>query len=165
VPKFYGKYRGKVISNTDPMQQGRILVNVPTVMGTAQNWALPAAPFAGIQVGIYAVPPPTANVWIEFEEGDADKPIWSGGFWDVGTVPAMALVPPAPVPHILLQTVAQNTIHICDGASPPITTSGILLKSGASMLIISPEGVKIVAPKIEITGLTIVNNGALTVTP
>jgi hypothetical protein len=164
MPKFYGKYRGKVVQNTDPMQLGRILVNVPKVMGAAQNWAMPAVPFAGIQSGIYAVPPPLSNVWVEFEEGDSEKPIWSGGFWDTGTVPAMALAPPQPIPHIIMQTTAQNTIHICDGPSPPLAAGGILLKSGASMIVIGPDGVKIIAPKIEITGLTIVNSGALTIT-
>lgn len=164
MPKFYGKYRGKVVQNTDPLQLGRVLVNAPKVMGTAQNWALPAAPFAGIQSGIYAVPPPLANVWVEFEEGDADRPIWSGGFWDTGTVPSMALVPAQPVPHVIVQTTAQNTIHISDGPSAPLTAGGILLKSGASMIAVGPDGVKIVGAKVEITGTTIINNGALTVT-
>jgi hypothetical protein len=164
MPKFYGKYRGKVVQNFDPLQLGRVMVNAPKAMGTVQNWAMPAAPFAGIQSGIYAVPPPLANVWVEFEEGDVNRPIWSGGFWDTNTVPSMALVPPQPVPHVILQTTAQNTIHITDGASPPLTAGGILLKSGASMIAIGPEGVKIIGPKVEITGLTLVNNGALTVT-
>jgi hypothetical protein len=164
MPKFYGKYRGKVVQNVDPDSLGRVLVNVPSVMGAAQDWAMPAAPFAGIQAGIYAVPPPAANVWVEFEEGDSQRPIWSGGFWDKGTVPAMALVPPAPVPHVLIQTVGQNTLHITDGPSPPLAAGGILLKSGASTIAIGPDGVKITAPKIEVLGATIVNNGALAVT-
>jgi hypothetical protein len=75
----------------------------------------------------------------------------------------MAITPPAPVPHILLQTTGQNTVHVCDAASPPLTAGGILLKSGASMIIVGPDGIKIVGPKIEITGLLNVNNGALTV--
>ena len=100
---------------------------------------------------------------MEFEEGDGDKPIWCGGFWKPYTAPAAALTPPAPVPHVLLQTTPQNSLHICDGPAPPLTTSGIVLRSGASMIVLSPEGVKIIAPKIEITGVTNVNNGALTV--
>lgn len=164
MPKYYGKYRGKVVQNNDPLQLGRVLVNAPRPMGAVQNWAMPAAPFAGIQSGVYAVPPPTANVWVEFEEGDIDRPIWSGGFWDTGTVPSMALSPPAPVPHVIVQTTGQNTIHISDGPSPPLAAGGILLKAGASTISIGPDGVKITGPKIEINGTTIVNNGALTVT-
>jgi hypothetical protein len=161
--KYYGKYRGKVVQNVDPLQLGRVMVNVPSVMGLGTNWAMPGAPVAGIMSGIYAVPPIAANVWLEFEEGDGDRPIWSGGFWDVGTVPPMALVPPG-VDHVLVQTTAQNTIHVVDGPSPPLTAGGILLQSGPSMISIGPDGVKIIGAKVEITGLTDVNGGALTVT-
>lgn len=162
--KYFGKYRGKVVSNTDPEQRGRILVNVAKVAGAGQNWATPSVPFAGIQAGVFVVPPPLSNVWVEFEEGDSNKPIWSGGFWDKGTVPPVALTPPEPVAHILLQTTAQHAVHLVDGPSPPLTAGGILLKSGASVIAIGPDGVKIVAPKIEITGVVNINNGALTVT-
>ena len=55
MPKFYGKYRGKVIQNVDPMQLGRVMVNVPTVMGPGTNWAMPGAPVAGIASGIGVV--------------------------------------------------------------------------------------------------------------
>lgn len=164
MAQYFGKYRGTVIQNFDTRQLGRILVSVPRVMGTGQNWAMPSVPFAGIQAGVFVLPPPKSNVWVEFEEGDKDKPIWCGGFWDTGTVPTMAGTPPAPVPHILLQTTAQNTIHVCDGASPPLTAGGILLKSGASVIVVGPDGIKIIGPKIEITGVLNVNNGALTVT-
>jgi hypothetical protein len=163
MPKFYGKYRGKVVQNVDPLQLGRVMVNVPKVMGAGTNWAMPAAPVAGIMSGIYAVPPIAANVWLEFEEGDGDKPIWSGGFWDTGTVPPMALAPPA-VDHVLVQTTLQNTIHVVDGPSPPLAAGGILLQSGSSMITVGPDGVKIVGAKVEIIGLTNVNNGALVVT-
>jgi hypothetical protein len=125
---------------------------------------MPAAPLAGIGTGIFSPPPVGANVWVEFEEGNVRRPIWSGAFWEPETAPPLALAPPLPVPHILLQTPAQNAIHICDGPAPPLTAGGIVLRSGPSTLVIGPEGVKIIAPKIEITGLTVINNGALMVT-
>lgn len=163
MSKFYGKYRGKVVNNVDPNQIGRIMVSVPTVMGVGTNWAMPAMPVAGILSGIYAVPPIASNVWVEFEAGDAERPIWTGCFWDIGTAPPMALVPPG-VDHVLVQTTLQNTIHVSDGPSPPLISGGIMLQSGSSMITIGPDGVKIVGAKIEILGLTTVNNGALTVT-
>ncbi len=165
MPKFYGKHRGNVVQNLDPLSRGRILVNVPKVMGTASNWALPALPFTGVQAGFYVVPPVRANVWVEFEEGDKDCPIWCGGFWDHNTVPSPALTPPAPTAHVLIQTTNQNQIHICDGAAAPLTAGGIVLRSGSSMIVIGPDGVQITAPRIELKGLTVINNGALTVTP
>ncbi len=87
---FFGKYRGKVANNVDPQQLGRIQVNVPAVLGDGRlSWALPCMPVAGSNKGFFAVPPKDANVWVEFEGGDPDYPIWTGCFWDVGSkVPA-----------------------------------------------------------------------------
>ncbi len=163
MDKYYGKYRGKVMNNVDPMGIGRVLVNAPDIMGPGANWAMPAAPVAGIASGIYAVPPIAANVWVEFEAGDSQRPIWSGGFWDEGTAPPVALVPPG-VDHVLMQTTLQNTIHVVDGPSPPLAGGGILLQSGSSMIMVGPDGVKIVGAKVEITGLTSINATALVVT-
>jgi hypothetical protein len=163
MDRFYGKYRGKVVNNIDPKSIGRIMVSAPAVMGIGTDWAMPAVPVAGIMAGFYTVPPIAANVWVEFEAGDPGRPIWSGCFWDEGTAPPTGVVPPG-VDHVLVQTTLQNTIHVVDGPSPPLTAGGILLQSGSSMITIGPDGVKIVGAKVEITGLTNVNNGALTVT-
>lgn len=78
---FYGKYRGKVADNKDPLGIGRIQAVVPAIAPEAINWAMPCAPYAGPQVGFFMIPPVGANVWIEFEGGNPDYPIWSGGFW------------------------------------------------------------------------------------
>src|SRR5579884_1425118 len=94
VPKrFYGKYRGKVLDNIDPLFLGRIIAIVPAVSDLPLTWAMPCTPYAGEQVGFYAIPPIDANVWIEFEAGDPNKPIWVGCFWEEGQVPAEALPP------------------------------------------------------------------------
>lgn len=85
--RFFGKYRGKVTDNKDPLSLGRIQAVVPGVFGMVTNWALPCAPYAGDQVGFYAIPPIGAVVWIEFEGGDPTFPIWSGCFWQTGQVP------------------------------------------------------------------------------
>ena len=39
-----------------------------------------------------AIPPVGANIWVEFEGGDTDYPIWSGCFWGTGEVPASPAV-------------------------------------------------------------------------
>jgi uncharacterized protein involved in type VI secretion and phage assembly len=80
--KFYGKYRGVVTDNSDPEQMGRIRAKVPNVLGDQPcTWALPASPYAGKKVGLFLIPPKDASVWIEFEQGDLQHPIWSGCFW------------------------------------------------------------------------------------
>jgi hypothetical protein len=90
MSRFFGKYRGTVENNVDPQQQGRIQVSVPAVLGDGTlSWAMPCAPYAGPGVGFFAIPPNGANVWVEFEAGDPDYPIWSGGFWGIGEAPAM----------------------------------------------------------------------------
>lgn len=85
--RYWGKYRGVVKDNVDKLGLGRILVSVPSVPGLATNWALPCAPYAGSQVGFYAIPPINAMVWVEFEGGDPTHPIWVGCFWQTGEVP------------------------------------------------------------------------------
>jgi hypothetical protein len=85
--KYYGKYRGKVLENDDPLCLGRILADVASVSGMVLNWCMPCAPYAGKDVGFYAIPPIGANVWIEFEGGNTNFPIWSGCFWAEHEVP------------------------------------------------------------------------------
>ena len=86
--RFYGKYRGIVIDNEDPERMGRIRASVPEVYGEADSpWALPCAPFSGDDVGQFTLPDVDAGVWIEFEAGDANLPVWTGGWWRHGRVP------------------------------------------------------------------------------
>ena len=141
-PKQYlGKYRGLVLDNVDPMETGRILVQVPDVSNIIPStWATPCLPYAGIQSGMYVVPEIGSKVWIEFEQGNPDYPIWVGCFWgSVAEVPALALATPPAVPQIMLQTPLQNTLMISDMPGP---TGGILLKATTGALIsISDTGI------------------------
>lgn len=91
--KFFGKYRGKVKANKDPLHLGRIQVRVPAIFGEeTTNWAMPCSPYAGEDVGFFMIPLVGSNVWIEFEGGDPDYPIWSGCFWGIDELPAAAKV-------------------------------------------------------------------------
>jgi hypothetical protein len=91
--RFFGKYRGKVASNIDPLQLGRLQVTVPAILGSGQlSWAMPSVPYAGKQVGWFVLPPIGANLWVEFEAGDPDYPIWTGCFWGKGEVPMLPAI-------------------------------------------------------------------------
>lgn len=91
--EFWGKYRGTVAANKDPLNLGRIQVSVPAVFGDEKNsWAMPCSPYAGKDVGLFMIPPLKANVWVEFEAGDPDYPIWSGCFWGDQELPKNAQV-------------------------------------------------------------------------
>lgn len=166
--KYYGKYRGLVLNNIDPLQKARLLVQVPDVLGLSiSSWAMPCMPFTGIQAGVYTVPPIGAGVWVEFEGGDPDYPIWAGGFWgSAAEVPALALAPSIPPsPNIVLQTIGQNSIVVSDVPG----TGGIMLKSTTGALILVNDlGITISNGKgatIVMAGPTVtINNGALVVT-
>ncbi|MEM0947927.1 MAG: phage baseplate assembly protein V [Pseudomonadota bacterium] len=88
-----GKYRGYVYANEDPDKRGRIRAIVPRLLGerTPTGWAEPAAPYAGPDQGFFSVPDLGAGCWIEFEEGDLSKPIWTGCWWGAPTEEERAL--------------------------------------------------------------------------
>jgi uncharacterized protein involved in type VI secretion and phage assembly len=165
--QFFGKYRGSVLNNIDPMQMGRLQLMVPDVASVIPTtWAMPCLPFAGIQNGMYVVPMIGSGVWVEFEHGDPDYPIWVGGFWgSAAEVPALALATPPALQSIVLQTTGQNTLMISDMPGP---TGGILLKTTAgAMISISDVGITLSngqGATIMMTGPTIMmNQGALQV--
>lgn len=165
--KYYGKYRGTVINNVDPQQMGRIQVMVPDVSNVIpSSWAMPCVPIAGKQMGTYVVPQIGAGVWVEFEQGDPDYPIWTGGFWGIAAeVPSLALAGNPASPSIVLQTGLQNAIVISDLPGP---TGGIMLKSTTgAMILVNDIGITISNGKgatILMTGPTVnINNGALTI--
>lgn len=169
--KFYGKYRGVVLQNIDPMFMGRIQVQVPGVVMLPSTWALPCVPFAGKMSGFFAVPQIGAGVWVEFEQGDPDYPIWVGGFWgSTAEVPPMATVPP-PIPpgqNVVIQTSLTNMLEISDSAPTPVS-GGIVLKSATNaMIVVNDSGIYISNGKgasIMMVGPTItINNGALVIT-
>lgn len=165
--KFYGKFRGMVVNNIDPMQIGRVQVQVPDVLGVGlSSWAMPCVPVAGKQSGVFVVPQVGAGVWVEFEQGDQDYPVWVGGFWgSTAEVPVLALAGLPVSPSIVLQTGNQVTLMLSDVPGP---TGGILLKTATgAMISISEIGITITngqGATIMLTGPTVnINSGALTV--
>lgn len=167
-PKFYGLYRGTVLNNIDPENTGRITVICPDVGGlTPSTWAMPCAPIAGKQMGAFLVPQIGSGVWLQFEAGDPDRPVWTGGWWgSAAEVPALALAGVPANPNIVVQSTLQNAIVISDLPGP---TGGIMLKSttGAT-IIVNDTGIYIQNGKgasLVMVGPSVtINNGALIVT-
>jgi len=161
---FFGKYRGKVENNVDPQQQGRVQVSCPAVLGDGSlSWALPCTPYAGSGVGLFLVPPVGANVWVEFEGGDPDFPIYSGCFWGLGEAP----VTPALASTKILKTEGL-TLKLDDlpGAGgftlevgPPAVATPMTLKMTSAGIEIENG-----SAKVQLTVASVsVNNGALEV--
>ena len=163
---YSGKYRATVINNIDPKFEARLQVQCPDVTGLAPaTWARCAVPSGGMQNGFVSLPVIGAAVWVEFEQGDPDFPIWTGCYYrNAGEVPALAKVVPPGVPGFAMQTPLQNGLLINDAPGP---TGGILLKSGTASITINELGIMIQNGKGASIFLTnnqvIVNQGALMV--
>ena len=161
---FYGKYRGVVTDVNDPLMTGRIRARVPDVLGDQQSgWALPCAPFGGSGVGFFALPTVDAGVWIEFEHGDPDYPIWAGCWWgSAAEVPPLLLAPP--YKKLMIVTEGSQTILLDD--TPGV--GGITLEtSGGQKIALTPTGIEIdngLGAKITLAGPQVsINDGALDV--
>jgi uncharacterized protein involved in type VI secretion and phage assembly len=162
---FLGKYRGTVHDNADPNRLGRIQAIVPSVTGPdhPSTWALPHLPAAGAGMGLFTVPRKGAGVWIEYEGGDHNYPVWVGGYWSQGEVPDLVPAESLISPTITLQTPNGNGIVICDAAG-----KGILIQSASGAKIsITDEGITIdngrgAVIKLENNSVN-VNGGALTI--
>jgi len=159
--QFYGKFRGVVTDNKDPMMLGRIRAKVQDVLGDNDSgWALPCMPYAGSGVGLFLLPPVNASVWIEFEHGNPDYPVWTGCFWAQGEVPASPAVPEKKVLKTDAGTITLDdtpgaggiTIETGAGMKIAITTSGIEINNGQG------ASAKLSGPKVSL------NDTALEVT-
>ncbi|MDB5970553.1 MAG: hypothetical protein JWQ90_3003 [Hydrocarboniphaga sp.] len=168
--RFHGKYRGTVADNLDPLQQGRLRLKVPNVLGKeTSTWALPCVPIAGAPgsaSGLFALPDLEARVWVEFEDGEMDHPIWVGCFWDENQVTPMTLATPSPVTAITFQTRQHNGLTISDA---PGAGGGIVIESaGGATLIVNDSGITIdngAGATIKLQGGTVsINGDALEVT-
>ncbi len=165
--KYYGKYRGTVMQNIDPMQMGRIQVIVPDVSAVLpSSWAMPCVPIAGKQMGSYFVPQIGSGVWVEFEQGDPDYPIWTGCFWgSAAELPVLALAGNPVSPSIVLGTGLLNTVAVSDLPGP---TGGIMLKSATgAFILVNDTGIYMQNGKgasVTMIGPTVtINEGALVI--
>ncbi len=149
--KFYGKYRGKVLDNLDPLTLGRIMAEVAAVPVTMLNWAMPCVPYAGPQVGFYAIPPIGANVWIEYEGGDPNFPVWSGCFWGETEVPLQA----QPASKIfktefitmILNDVPEDGGFTLECVPPAVATPITMLFNSEGLTITCPDSVIKMTPE------------------
>jgi len=155
--RFFGKYRGIVRDVDDPESMGRIVAQVPEVLGDSDTpWALPSVPFAGADHGLVVLPEVDDGVWIEFEAGDLSRPIWSGCWWASGEMPSTGgkdtRVLVTSGGHQLILDDESNEIKLvhAGGAELKMSDSEISLKIGSTQIVLSSTGVN-------------VNNGALEV--
>jgi hypothetical protein len=173
-PRQYpGLYRGTVTFNVDPMHRGRLMASIPDALSfSPSTWAEPCVPLAGPTgppMGVYMVPPVGAGVWIQFEHGDVNKPVWMGCRWGLASdIPPLASAGNPADPNIVIQSLMQHALMISDMPPSP-ATGGIIIKSATgAMIVVNDSGIYISNGKgamITLVGSMVdINTGALTVT-
>ena len=158
MPQFFGKYAGTVDQNYDPNGKGRLLVKVPAVFGDGTVWATPCVPYAGPNVGFFAMPPVGANIWVEFEAGDPNCPLWSGCFWkDDNSAP----VPVSDRDNKKVLKTDSCTLTLDDTPG----SGGITIEYGQLKIEIKSDGIEITngqGATIKLSGPQVsINDGAL----
>lgn len=161
--QVFGKYRGRVLDNQDPENLGRIQVSVPYIMGETPlaNWAMPCVPYAGPNAGMFTVPPVEANVWIEFEGGNINYPIWSGVYWEREQLPEAATGP------LIKLFKTEKTSFMIDDTTGACTLE-TQTEAGVFKLSLDQTGIKLIGSEqvtITVSDKTIeLKNNMLTVT-
>lgn len=87
--KYEGMYRGVVVDNNDPDKLGRVKLLVRPMFKkedipiSALPWAVPAFPLhegsgadSGVQFGYFSIPRLDTEVWVFFEAGDYNQPVF-----------------------------------------------------------------------------------------
>jgi len=171
---YFGKYRGIVTDVDDPQDMCRIRATVPAVLGDqACGWAMPAMPFAGNGHGMVLLPAVGSGVWIEFEAGRLDNPIWSGAWFASGQRPQ----PEGPKVRVIVsenghQIVLdddRDEVIVAHGKGPQITVSAseIVLTVGACELRINASEISLNKGLIKVgqAGVSLVNGAMSFGTP
>ena len=167
-----------VVNPVDVGLKGRLLVNVSVGGTPLQVVAEACTPYPGF----YAIPPAGSGVWIEFEEGNLDKPIWTGCWWKEGEVLAMLLPDlPPPTPATAPQTVVFSVAAAGFPGAVPVARMKLNTVTGAATIEslyppatpalptrvqVAPEFIEISygiqTIRVTVAGV-VVNDGALTV--
>lgn len=169
---YSGLYRGTVAVNVDPEMRGRLQLLIPDVLSfVPSTWAEPCTPLSGPTgpgMGVYMVPPPGAAVWVMFEHGEVDKPVWMGCRFDIASdVPAMAKLGNPADPSIVIASLLQNQLIISDLPPTPKTGGIVLQSTTGATLVVNDSGIYIDNGKgasIDMVGpLMTFNKGAMTI--
>jgi hypothetical protein len=127
MDRLYGKYRAQVLDRDDPERLGRLLVR-SAVLGdgpvAGTSWST-----ACVAPGPVALPEVGATVWIEFEEGDKSRPLWTGCAWQSA----------APAPPV--------------GPGVTVDESGGVHITSTSVIELTAPAVRVNAPMLQGTGI------------
>ncbi|HYR10127.1 MAG TPA: phage baseplate assembly protein V [Longimicrobium sp.] len=180
---FWGKYRGTVTDAQDPKREGRVKARVPDVYGDEESgWATACMPVGGSQTGLFGVPKVGAGVWIEFEHGDPQHPVWTGCYrGSMAELPGDMLATVAPEKNLMLITQGGHklllddtpgmggiTLETSGGQKITLKSTGVEITDGmGAKITLGPDGISIdngKQAKVELRLIkTTINGGALEV--
>lgn len=139
--QYFGKYRAKVHNVNDPEKRGRIRVLCPKVLGQAvSNWCEPCIPVAYNFGGDFAIPKVGETVWVEFEGGDVNKPIYTGGWWSTNSTPSSGY------------NTENRFITWGDCKIEMTSNNSLKLYVGSNVVTVSSSGVNISASSFTVNG-------------
>lgn len=143
--EYFGKYRAKVVDIRDPEQRGRIRVMCPKVLGNAKSaWCEPCIPVAYDFGGDFALPKIGEFVWVEFEAGDANKPIYIGGLWSTAKSPSATYNEKERLITWGKCKLAMNE-----------DTDTVRISVGSSVIIIDEHSIQLISPSVTVNGKTV----------
>lgn len=89
MKKYVGFYKAIVSKTNDPEKRGRIKCIIPEVLGGDMEsaWCDPCVPVAYDNGGDFCLPKKKETVWIAFEKGDPNYPVYLGGWWKRNETP------------------------------------------------------------------------------
>ncbi len=122
---------------------------------------MPCVPYAGPDVGFFAIPPEKANVWVEFEGGDPDYPIWSGCFLGPNEIPAIPPAQPGEVATVKVLKTETASVMLDDKAQ------SLTIRTGDKKIALTKDEIEITNGKgsVKLIGAMVsINGDALEVT-
>lgn len=140
--EYYGKYRAKVVDIKDPETRGRIRVMCPKVLGKFKSaWCEPCIPVAYDFGGDFALPKIGEFVWVEFESGDINKPVYTGGLWCTNKTPSNTYNEKE-----RLITWGKCKLEMNED------TNTIKISVGNSVLTINENSIQMISPSVTVNG-------------
>lgn len=156
--RYYGKYRAFVVDNADPEDRGRLRLKVPSVLNeeVLSGWALPCVPYGGAaNQGFFFIPEVDAGVWVEFEAGNLDFPVWVGTYWSkpggesevpkpneaTGAEEGSVQNPPT---RKIIKTLKGHTIQLEDADDQEMILMVMMVKDkDPNVVVLDADGIKI----------------------
>lgn len=154
---YYGKYRAVVVDLDDPEKRGRIRVTCPAVLGEGKSpWCEACTPFTRDSAGDFCLPKIGDTVWIEFEAGNPMKPIYTGNWWKIDSIPTQAQ--PYEEKSKVTRVIEFDGVHIV------MNKDSITMTVDGSVITMTKDSVDISSKVITVNGtesITLTGGGAV----